>query len=231
MGNNILKNIFFYDENDPPFLHKLNMLIILMYLLTTILFFIFGILALNLQTILAGVILTFWILFTICIFKIFHTYSYFIRNFRWIYIPAIFVLAVLEETIIYYNGGGLGGKAKSLEQDLLLAVPVFLGIGIGIYLLNHKRKLNPAEIFIIGAIQGILIEIIFPGNIGFVLIIGGGAMGIYGTMMACVSPKHENNIKSINKILIDLLVGTCICFIFVIIGAIIGDNLHTIFLE
>jgi len=226
MSNNKLENILFYDANDSAFLRKLIIIIIIFYILTTILFFLYGFLVINIQTILAGVILVFWLLFTVLLFTKFHNSSFLNENFKWIYIPAIFILAIIEETIIYYNGGGLGGKAKSLEHDLLLAVPVFVGIGIGIYLLNLKRILNPGEFFILGAIQGFLIEIIFSGNIAFILILGGGAMGIYGAMMGCFAPAQEDNMKTSKQLIIDLLLGTLLCFIFVIIGAIVGDNLY-----
>ena len=195
-------------------------------LLTTFLFFLSGIIEFHIQTILAGVILVFWLLFTLMLFIKFHNSSFLNENFKYVYIPAILILAIIEETIIYYNGGGLGGKAKSLEHDLLLAVPVFVGIGVGIYLLHMKRNLNPGEFFVLGAIQGFLIEIIFSGNIAFIVILGGGAMGIYGAMMACFAPAQEDNIKTTKQLIIDLLLGTVLCFIFVLIGAIIGDNLY-----
>ncbi len=226
MSNDKFKNVLFYDENDSAFQRKLIIIIIIFYILTTFLFFLSGILEINTQTILAGVILVFWLLFTVLLFTKFHSSSFLNENFKWFYIPSVFILAIIEETIIYYNGGGLGGAAKSLEHDLLLAVPVFVGIGIGIYLLNLKRKLNPGEFFLLGAIQGFLIEIIFSGNIAFILILGGGAMGIYGAMMACFAPAQEDNVKKLKQLIIDLLLGTILCFIFVIIGAIVGDNLY-----
>jgi len=219
-------NILFYDENDSGFLRKLVLIIIIFYLLTTFLFFLSGILEMNTQTIIAGFILVFWLGFTILLFKKFHNSIFLNENFRWLYLPAVFILAIIEETIIYYNGGGLGGKAKSLEHDLLLAVPVFVGIGVGIYLLHIKRNLNPGEFFILGAIQGFIIEIAFLGNIVFAIILSGGAMGIYGAMMACFAPAQEDNRKTSNQLIINLLLGTIICFIFVLIGAIIGDNLY-----
>ncbi|MFX1444251.1 MAG: hypothetical protein ACFFHV_12625 [Promethearchaeota archaeon] len=220
------EKILFYDENDSGFLRKLVLIIIIFYLLTTFLFFLSGIIEMNIQTILAGVILVFWLLFTVFLFIKFHNSTFLKENFRWLYLPAVFILAIIEETIIYYNGGGLGGMAKSLEHDLLLAVPVFLGIGVGIYLLHIKRTLNPGEFFILGAIQGFLIEIIFSGNIAFILILGGGAMGIYGAMMACFAPAQEDNTKTSKQLIINLLLGSVLCFIFVLIGAIIGDNLY-----
>jgi hypothetical protein len=224
-----LENILFYDENEVSWLRKLILVITTFYIFTIILFFIFGILEINLQSIIAGIILTFWILFTIFIFKVFHNSTFLNQSFKHIYLPAVFLLAIIEETIIYYNGGGLGGKAKSLEHDLLLAIPVFVGIGIGLYLINLKKRLNPGEFFIIGSIEGFLIEIIFSGNITFILILGGSAMGIYGTMMACFSPKYDNNIKSSRQIIINIINGTLLCFIFVIIGAIVADTIYNIF--
>ncbi len=226
MSINKFQNVLFYDENDSGFLRKLILLIIIFYLLTTFLFFLSGILEMNTQTILAGVILVFWLLFTVLLFIKFHNSTFLKENFKWLYLPVILVLAIIEETIIYFNGGGLGGKAKSLEHDLLLAAPVFVGIGVGIYILHMKRKLNPGEFFLLGAIQGFLIEIIFSGNIGFIIILGGGAMGIYGAMVACLSPAQEDNMKTNKQLIIDVLIGTIFCFIFVLIGAIIGDNLY-----
>ncbi|MFX0069777.1 MAG: hypothetical protein ACFFAO_01675 [Candidatus Hermodarchaeota archaeon] len=130
------ENVLFYNENDANWIKKLTIIVLILYCLTTLLFFLVGALEINLQSILAGVILIFWIVFTTIIFKFAHDSEFLKENFRWCYIPAVLILAIIEETIIYYNGGGLGGKAKSLEHDLLLAVPVFVGIAVGIYLIN-----------------------------------------------------------------------------------------------
>jgi hypothetical protein len=51
-------------------------------------------------------------------------------------------------------------------------------------------------------------------------------MGIYGAMMACFAPTQEDNKKNFKQLIINLLLGTVLCFIFVLIGAIVGDNLY-----
>ena len=58
----------------------------------------------------------------------------------------VFILGIIEETVIYYNGGGLGGKALSLSHDLISTTPVFVGIGLGIYLLDKWLKLYTGNI-------------------------------------------------------------------------------------
>ncbi|TFG03199.1 MAG: hypothetical protein EU539_12485, partial [Promethearchaeota archaeon] len=168
------ENILFYNEHDKKWLQNIIFMILILYCITTLLLFISGIFEASLQSVLAGVILIFWMALTSLIFKFFHDSEFLRENFKWIYIPSIFILAIVEETIIYFNGGGLGGKAESLEQDLMLAVPVFVGIAIGIFLMNLKNKLNPGEFFILGAIQGFIVEFLFLGDITTIIILFGG---------------------------------------------------------
>jgi hypothetical protein len=191
--------------------------------------FFFGAILSDLQMIFTGIILFFWLALTSLIFRLSHSSTTLNEKFNWLYLPVVFVLAIIEETIIYLNGGGLGGAALSLQHDLLLAVPVFLGIGMGIYILHFWKKLYAGEFFLLGAIQGFIIEIIFTGNILGVWLFGGAALGIYGAMMGALAPKIEESYhRSAKSTILILIVGIIICFVCVIIGAIVGDNLYSI---
>jgi hypothetical protein len=188
-------------------------------------FLLIGAILLDLQMIFTGIILFFWLALTSLIFRLSHSSTTLNERFSWLYLPVVFVLAIIEETIIYLNGGGLGGAALSLQHDLLLAVPVFLGIGIGIYILHFWKKLYSGEFFLLGAIQGFIIEIIFTGNILGVWLFGGAALGIYGAMMGALAPKiEESHHRSAKSTILMLIAGIIICFVCMIIGAIIGDN-------
>jgi hypothetical protein len=221
---------FLQDKSDPHWLHVCIGAILIWYIIDMIFFFFIGTILLDLQMILTGLILLFWLGLTTLIFRLSHSSILLNEKLKWLYIPVVFVLAIVEETIIYLNGGGLGGAALSLQHDLLLAIPVFLGIGAGIFILNLWKRLYSGEFFLLGAIQGFLVEIIFAGNFLDVWLFGGAALGIYGAMMGALTPKtEENQRRSAQKTVLILVLGIIICFIGVIIGAIIGDNLYSVF--
>ena len=129
--------------------------------------------------------------------------------------------------MIYYTGGGLGGKALSLKHDLLVAVPVFFGIGLGIYLLHFKFEITKSEVFLIASLIGLIVEF----NAGLMLAIPG--MYFYGSMMAAgswiVSDSEgdtSKNLHSSSKTLVIVVLGLIITAIFMLLGAIVGDNLY-----
>ena len=132
---------FFHDETDPRWLRISIGVILIWYIADMVFFFLIGAILLDLQMIFTGIILFFWLALTSLIFRLSHSSTTLNERFNWLYLPVVFVLAIIEETIIYLNGGGLGGAALSLQHDLLLAVPVFLGIGVGIFILNHWKRL------------------------------------------------------------------------------------------
>lgn len=222
------KNIF-TSEHECKLIKKFEWIVIAWYLADTILFFLIGVAENNIQTILAGAFLVFWFVLTSSLFTLLSKIKALGSNFHKLYLPTVFVLSLIEETLVFYNGGGLGGKATSLTQDLLLAVPVFLGIAFGILVLDKFTNLSSGEIFAIGSIQGFIIEIIISGNFYFAWLLGGPALGIYGMMMAALH-KNESSIKtkrSNKQTFAILTTGTILCLTGAIIGAIIGDTFYS----
>ncbi len=216
-----LDNFMFYDDNDPQY-QKIFVRVIFWLNIFTIMFFLLvGVTTKDWQSIFGGLILVFWYILTFVIFK---NRFKFERYLPYLYVPGIFILAIIEETIIYYNGGGLGGTATSLWHDLSLAVPIFVAMGVGIQILHKFRNLYVTEFYILGAIQGLIIEVIMKISL-LQLVFVGGAMMIYGTMMSALSYNNNKERKRYN-ILINLVIGTIFIYIMVIIGAIIGDNIY-----
>lgn len=217
------------DKTDPRWLRVSVSVILIWYIVDMGFFFFIGAILSDFQLIFIGIILFFWLALTSLIFRLSRSSTTLNEKFNWLYLPVVFVLAIIEETIIYLNGGGLGGAALSLQHDLLLAVPVFLGIGTGIYILHFWKRLYSGEFFLLGAIQGFIIEVIFTGNILGFWLFGGAALGIYGAMMGALTPKiEEHHHRSAKSTILMLIVGIIICFVCVIIGAIVGDNLYSI---
>jgi len=120
-----------------------------------------------------GLILILWFILTRWVFNRSRNYEKRIR-----YIGSVFFLAIIEETVIYYNGGGLGGKALSLSHDLISTIPVFVGIGLGIYLSDKWLKLYNGEYFAVGATIGLIIEVFLTGNFMLIVFIGGAAIWV-----------------------------------------------------
>ena len=217
--------VSFSSESDASYIHKFIRVSLIWYWISTTLFFFFGIIEDDLTTILAGCILIFWYYFTRALFKITKKREISDRAFSYLYIIFVFFLAVIEETVIYYNGGGLGGDATSLWHDLSIAVPVFVGISVGILLTHKIKSLTRGEFFILGAIQGFIIEIFIAGNILLFWFFGGGVLGMYGMMMACVLPKTPK-INLAKSSIVKIVLGSILCFFMVILGAIVGDTIY-----
>ena len=196
---------------------------IIFYLLDIILFLLIGIIESSGKDIVNVLFLVFWFGLTIILYSKIDLKSI---NFVY-YTLLLLILAVIEESIIYFNGGGLSGGATSLAQDLILAVPVFVILGVSLFLLKDKFLLTASDFYIYGSIFGLFIEIILGGKIAFVFLFGGPALFIYGSMLATFAPKtintaKENQINLYRKILFILIV----MFLFMLTGAIIGDTVY-----
>jgi len=142
----------------------------------------------------------------------------------------VLLLSILEETMVTLNGGGLKGEATSPPHDLILSIPVFLGIGLGITPTDRFPPLKPGEHFLFGAIFGLLIEIVIPGDLSIMLV--GGAMGVYGYIMKAFPPENrvEGEIGAVGLLkrpLLTLLWG----WAFIIVGAILGDTVYRIYIK
>ena len=152
------------------------------------------------------------------------------NSLKFLYLPIVFVIALIEETIVYYSGGGLQGAAISLWHDLALAIPVFLMIGVGILITNRIYEMKSGEIFLLGYICGAILEIILPVhffNPILILLFGGAGAGFYSILYTTFAPVNEilPEQKKVHTIKI-LLIGTIICFICMIIAGIIGSTLY-----
>lgn len=193
----------------------------LLWYLVDIIFFIFlGLVESSIINIITGLFLICWLIFTILLFNHFT-----LKNSNIVfYALGVAVLGIIEETPIYYNGGGLNGTATSLVQDLFLTIPVFVLLGISIYLLKDKFALTSSDFFIYGSIYGVILELFIGGKLVYFYLFGGPALVIYGSMLATFAPKElinkKQNVNSYLKFIIIIIV----MFIFMIAGAIIGDT-------
>ena len=224
------KEKFFFDENNPAWLQTTVTVIIIWYIIDVAFFFLLGFI--NILNVLAAGNLVFLLLITSLIFKYLRQNGQFQDKIKYLYLPTIFILAIIEESIVYYSGGGLQGAAVSLWHDLALSIPVFLMIGIGILITNHIKMMNSGEIFLLGLICGIILEIILPGhyfNILLIILFVGAGAGFYSILYTALAPIPEiiperTKIQTI-KI---LLIGTIICFICMVIAGIIGTTLYNL---
>ena len=228
-----LKEKIFYDQENPEWLRTIVFIIIIWYIIDVVIFFLLGFL--NILNVLAATNLLILLLLTNYIFMKFRAKQQNTR-LKILYLPIVFVIALIEETIVYYSGGGLQGAAVSLWHDLALSIPVFLMIGVGILITNRIKKMNSGEIFLLGYICGAILEIILPVhffNPILILLFGGAGAGFYSILYTAYAPIPEiapeseiaperNKIQSI-KI---LLIGTIICFVCMVIAGIIGSTLY-----
>ncbi len=221
----IFHDIPYSGETDAVYIRYFIRITLIWYFLGTFLFLLLGAMERDLRTFLAGCFLIFWYLFTLYLFSLFKNRDMSDGYFYPVYIISVTLLAILEETLIYFNGGGLGGTAVSLWHCLSLAVPVFVGIGLGILVVHTITPLTRGEFFVLGAIQGLIIEIIIPANYPLLWWFGGPVMGIYGMMMGCVVPRTPG-ISTSKSSVVKILIGIPICFFMVILGAVAGDNIY-----
>lgn len=227
-----LKEKIFYDEENPEWLRTIVFVIIIWYIIDVVIFFLLGFL--NILNVLAATNLLILLILTNYIFGNFRAKQQQNTRLKILYLPIVFVIALIEETIVYYSGGGLQGAAVSLWHDLALSIPVFLMIGVGILITNRIKKMNSGEIFLLGYICGAILEIILPVhffNPVLILLFGGAGAGFYSILYTGFAPIPENAPKIAserNKIqtMKILLIGTIICFFCMVIGGIIGSTLY-----
>lgn len=198
---------------------------IIFYLLDIILFLVIGIVESRTTDIVNVLFFVFWFFLTILLYT-----KIDLKDINFVYYTIlILILAIIEETIIYFNGGGLSGAAKSLTQDLLLAVPVFVFLGIALFLLKDRFLLTAPDFYTYGSIFGFFIEIILGGKIVLIFLFGGPALFIYGSMLATFAPKNFNTErKSKIGIFLKVVIILVVMFIFMIAGAILGDTIYAL---
>lgn len=196
---------------------------LVIYFLDILLFLFIGIVKRSKNSIITGFILIFWLMLTLLLFN-FIDEKY--RTFGF-YLIGLTILAIIEETVIYYNGGGLGGKATSLKQDLLVAVPVFVFLGLALYILKHYFNFTSSDFYVYGSIYGFFIELIIGGKLGYFYLFLGPTLVIYGSMLAALAPKIPEQSKKVTiKKILEIIIVSAVMFIFMIAGAIIGDTLN-----
>ena len=219
------ENTLFLGSYDQKWKQVLVRLVAALYIWNIILFAIVAIVEADLQTGIGSIILLLWLVFTEFLYSVTSKSNFWKQNGKILYLVAITILAVVEETVVYANGGGLGGKATSLSEDLLKAVPVFVGIGLGIYITHLLFGLKVADFFILASAMGFFVEILMTGNLLNLFIIGAG-IGIYGLMMASVAFPSEKASRSNGRDVVVLIVGLVITVIGMLIGAIVGDTMY-----
>ncbi|MGQ4892011.1 MAG: hypothetical protein ACP6IP_05930 [Candidatus Njordarchaeia archaeon] len=143
------------------------------------------------------------------------------------YILWAFILSVVEETIAYYLGGGLGGTAKSLVDDYAGSLPVFLMFIVGWYMFMKRYDSRKDLVFLFSGAHGFLIEIVLTGGIFNILVVfalGGAAMFIYSSIITSPGvPKGERDTNVLTYFAWFFLI-----LILMIIGGIIAVSLRAI---
>jgi len=186
------------------------------------------------------VAVSFFISITLCILGIDYNNLIFLTIWSLIFLvlnkikPKLFILtstllAFLEETIIYFLGGGLQGTAKSLIDDYLGSIPVFVMFILGWWLFLKKYDIDGYRLVFYSGLHGIVLEIVIPGHIfsiTTVLLFAGTTFLVYGGMI--VIPRRpegtrEANIKAIIKYWIFIL-------ILIFIGGLIADTARKLFI-
>ncbi len=134
------------------------------------------------------------------------------------YLPTILFLVIIEETIVYYIGGGLHGEATSLVEDYVRAIPIFITMA---YLwLKYMRKYNyrDYEILVMAGLHGFFFEIILSGIILsplLLMIFGGTPFVLYGLLVLIPKrPRGDKDIGAVKKMVfwlmflfVEILVG------------------------
>lgn len=225
-----LKEKIFYDEENPDWLQTFVYVIIVWYIIDVVIFYLLGFL--NILNVLAATNLLILLILTNYIFMNLREKQQQNNSLKIFYLPIVFVIALIEETIVYYSGGGLQGAAVSLWHDLALAIPVFLMIGVGILITNRIYKMNSGEIFLLGYICGAILEIILPVhffNPVLILLFGGAGAGFYSILYTAFAPIPDHEMapeRSKVQTIKILLIGTIICFLCMVIAGIIGSTLY-----
>jgi len=132
------------------------------------------------------------------------------------FVVSAFLLAVLEETIVYFLGGGLQGTATSLLDDYAGSLPVFLMFILGWWMILKKYHIDGEDIYLLAGFHGFLLEIIVPGHIFSpltIFLLGGSSFFIYVSIILIPSKPSATKInranvfhKIVSWILITLLI-------------------------
>ncbi|MCY3410108.1 MAG: hypothetical protein INQ03_00595 [Candidatus Heimdallarchaeota archaeon] len=143
-----------------------------------------------------------------------------------LYIVSAFILSAVEEFVVYQFGGGLQGKAISLLHDYVNALPVFLGLIIGYYLVLRKYRINEFMLYFMAGLHGSFIELLFQGILFdpiLLFLIGGPNFFIYGSIFDI--PKKPAGDKEFG--ILGYILSWFFVLFFMLIGAIIADNLNS----
>lgn len=141
------------------------------------------------------------------------------------FIMVSFLMAIVEEWLVYKLGGGLQGEAVSLLHDFVNALPVFLGIIFGLYIVLKRYNISEVQLYLLAGFIGSFIELVFQGiifNPILLLLLGGPNFFIYGSI--AVVPRKidgEREFGTPQKLLAVLIVFLCM-----ILGAIVADNMN-----
>ncbi|AEK72847.1 hypothetical protein GQS_04730 [Thermococcus sp. 4557] len=196
--------------------------ILLWFWLDVLLFLLLGLLECSPRNVLSSVILLLVWLTAVALPRVFGKSEWSGNHPGFAYLLAVFLMALFEETLVTLNGGGLGGRATSLAHDLTISVPVFVGIGTGLYLAHRIVPMSRGEFFLFGAIFGFFIEMVLNGAWSGLVLLGGGAMGLYGMILSARTPVVERPAPlGVKKVLIVMSLGTA----FMLVGAVVGDTL------
>ncbi|ASA76964.1 hypothetical protein CDI07_01160 [Thermococcus sp. 5-4] len=196
--------------------------VLLWFWLDVLLFLLLGLLERSPRNVLSsGILLLVWCA-AVALHKVFEKSVWFEDHPGFTYLLAALLMALFEETLVTLNGGGLGGKATSLAHDLTIAVPVFMGIGTGLYLAHRIAPMSRGEFFLFGALFGFFVEIILNGAWSGLVLLGGGAMGLYGMILSAYTPGTNSPAPlGVRKVLIVMALGTA----FMFVGSVAGDTL------
>ncbi|WP_238516210.1 hypothetical protein [Thermococcus gammatolerans] len=196
--------------------------VLLWFWLDVLLFLLLGLFEYSIRNIFSsGILLLVWLV-ALTLPRVFRKLEGFGSHPGFTYLLAVLLMALFEETLVTLNGGGLGGRATGLAHDLTIAVPVFVGVGTGFYLAHRMAPMSRGAFFLFGALFGFFIEIVLNGAWSGLVLLGGGAMGLYGMILSAHTPVVERpSPLGVKKVLIVTFLGT----MFMLVGAVAGDTL------
>ncbi len=102
------------------------------------------------------------------------------------YIHTILIVCLVEETIVYFIGGGLHGVARSLLRDYIRSIPIFLTHAVLWLRYMERYHYEEHEIFVMAGMHGFFWEIIVSGMIldpVLTLLFGGAPFILYGLLV------------------------------------------------
>lgn len=221
----MLKVNFFMSDETNKIKKYYIFLSIVYYVLDLALFVIIGLTEKSDADLITASILFIWLLGCLILFNLITLKKLNI----FIYSILLAILGMGEEVLVYYNGGGLNGTATSLQQDLLLVIPVFAGLGITLYISAIFFDLVASDFYVYGSIYGWLLELVIGGKLIYFYLFGGPALVIYGSMLAVFAPKipRRNSKLHIHKVL-EILFILVLMFIGMITGAIVGGMIYSL---